>query len=219
MKIEGEYLFNGPRQEVWALVRDPEVLATALPGTQSLTQVSENEYRGEMNVRVGPVTGAFAGRLLVSDELDPALSPVSGRDPESFTLTVEGKGAAGFASGVGHVRLAEQEDGTTLMTYEGEIQIGGKLASVGQRLLDTASKSLIRQGLEALDQALQARMEAKATGVQVEYTPPSEAQLAQGVAKDVMAELLPPPRTLGAIALVALLALLLGYWLGRRRAG
>lgn len=209
MKIEGEYLFNGPRLEVWELVRDPEVLATALPGTQSLEKVSENEYVGEMHVRVGPVAGTFAGKLLVSDEVLP----------ESFTLSVDGKGAAGFANGLGHVQLSEPEDGKTLMRYEGEIQIGGKLASVGQRLLDTASKSLIRQGLEAMDLALQARMTAKAEGVEVEYTPPSETQLARGVARDVLAEILPSPQTLGVMALVALIALLLGYWLGRRSAG
>jgi uncharacterized protein len=209
MKLEGEYLFNGPRQEVWSLVRDPEVLATCLPGTQSLEKVSDNEYVGEMNVRVGPVAGAFAGKLLVSDEVHP----------ESLTLTVEGKGAPGFANGVGHVRLAEQEGGTTLMQYDGEMQIGGKLASVGQRLLDTASKSLIRQGLEALDAALQARLAAQATGAEVEYTPPSEAQFARGVARDVMAEVMPPPRTLGLMALAAVLGLIVGYLLGRRGAG
>jgi carbon monoxide dehydrogenase subunit G len=208
MKIEGEYLFNGPRPEVWALVRDPAVLATALPGTQSLEKVSENEYMGEMHVRVGPVAGAFAGKLLVSDEVFP----------ESFTLSVEGKGAPGFASGVGRVQLTEQEDGQTLMRYQGEMQIGGKLASVGQRLLDTASKSLIRQGLEAMDLALQARMQAKVEGVEVEYTPPTEAQFARGVARDVAAAMLPPPRTLAIMALVAAIALLLGYWLGRRSA-
>jgi carbon monoxide dehydrogenase subunit G len=206
MKIEGEYLFNGPRPDVWALVRDPEVLATALPGTQSLEKVSDNEYRGEMHVRIGPVAGAFAGKLLVSDEVHP----------ESFTLSVEGKGAPGFATGVGRVQLAELEDGRTLMRYQGEIQIGGKLASVGQRLIDTAGKSLIRQGLEALDLALQARLAAQATGEEVEYTPPSEAQFARGVARDMAAAMLPPPRTLGVMAFVAVIALLLGYWLGRR---
>lgn len=209
MKIEGEYLFNGPRTEVWALVRDPEVLATALPGTQSLEKISDNDYRGEMNVRVGPVAGTFAGKLLVSDEVYP----------ESFTLSVEGKGAPGFANGVGHVRLAEQEGGATLMLYEGEIQIGGKLAGAGQRLLDTASRSLIRQGLEALDLALQARLTAQATGLEVEYTPPTEAQFARGVARDVAAAMVPPPRTIGVMALVAVIALLVGYWLGRRSAG
>ncbi len=67
MKIEGEYLFNGSREDVWEIVRDPQVLATALPGTKSLDKVGENEYAGEMNVRVGPVAGLFSGRLIVSN--------------------------------------------------------------------------------------------------------------------------------------------------------
>jgi len=212
MKLEGEYIFNGPREEVWGLVRDPEVLSTALPGTQSLNKVSESEYEGMMHVRVGPVAGVFAGRILISDEVPP----------ESLTLTVEGKGTPGFATGTGHIQLFAQEDGTTLMKYEGEMQIGGKLASVGQRLLDTASKSMIRQGLEALNLALQARIEAKAAGTEVEYTPPTEAQFAAAVAKDMareMARAMPPPQTMGILAIVAAVALLIGFWLGRRSRG
>jgi carbon monoxide dehydrogenase subunit G len=206
MHIEGEYTFAGPREEVWDLVRDPQVLATALPGTQNLEQVSENEYEGAMHVRVGPVAGAFSGRIVVSDEVPP----------ESCTLTVDGRGAPGFASGTGHIQLIEQEDDTTLMKYEGEMQIGGKLASVGQRLLDTASKSMIRQGLESLNQALLARMEAEATGEEVEYQPPSEAKFAAAVAKDMAGEMLSQPQTLWAIvALVAAVAMVVGFLLGR----
>ncbi len=179
MKLQGEYVFNGPREEVWELVRDPEVLATALPGTKSLNQVSENEYEGEMNVRVGPVAGAFSGRVAVSDEVPP----------ESYTLTVNGRGKPGFAKGTGHVQLIDQGDGTTLMKYEGEVQIGGRIASVGQRLIDTASKSMIRQGLEALNKALEARVAAKSEGKEnVEYDAPSEAQFAAAVAKDMAGE-------------------------------
>jgi carbon monoxide dehydrogenase subunit G len=206
MKIEGEYIFSGPREEVWDLVRDPEVLATALPGTQNLEQISESEYEGAMHVRVGPVSGAFAGRIVVSGEVPP----------ESCTLTVDGRGAPGFASGTGHIHLHEQEDGTTFMVYEGEMQIGGKLASVGQRLLDTASKSMIRQGLEALNQALLARIEAKAEGKEVEYQPPSEADFAMAVAKDMAGEMLSRPETLWAVAaIIAAIALIVGFLLGR----
>ena len=91
MKLEGEYLFNGPRDDVWKLIRDPDVLATALPGTQSLTRLSDTEFEGAMNLHIGPVTGVFSGKVLVSDEVPP----------ESLTLTAEGKGSQGFGKGVG----------------------------------------------------------------------------------------------------------------------
>ena len=206
MKVAGEYVFNGPREEVWELVRDPEVLATALPGAQSLNQVSENEYEGEMHVRVGPVAGVFSGRVVISDEVQP----------ESYTLTVEGKGGPGFAKGTGHVQLVDQGDGTTLMKYEGEVQIGGKIASVGQRLLDTASKSMIRQGLEALNKALEARV-AKSEGQgEVEYKPPSEAEFAAAVAKDMAGEMLSSSRMIWiAVAVVIVIVIVAVIWISR----
>jgi carbon monoxide dehydrogenase subunit G len=206
MRIEGEYTFDGPRDQVWELVRDPEVLATCLPGTQRLEQVSETEYEGQMHVRIGPVSGLFAGRIVVSDEVPP----------EGCTLSVEGRGAPGFAKGTGRIQLIEQDDGTTRMQYEGDMQIGGRLASVGQRLIDTASKSMIRQGLESLNSALQAHVEAEVTGEEVAYTPPSEARFAQAVAKDMFREMLPPPQTLGLILALIAASLLIGMWLGRR---
>lgn len=208
MKLEGEYVFNGPREEVWELVRDPNVLSSALPGTQSLNRVSDNEYEGEMNVRIGPVTGVFSGRIVVSDEVPP----------ESYTLTVDGKGAPGFVKGTGHVQLIDQGDGTTLMKYEGDVQIGGKLASVGQRMLDTVSKSMTRQGLETLNKALQAQKTAEAEGREVEYTPPSETEFAVAVAKDLAGEIFSPEyRTVWVVVAVAILSMTIGYLLGRRK--
>ena len=204
MKVAGEYVFNGPREQVWELVRDPEVLATALPGTQSLNQVSENEYEGEMHVRVGPVVGVFSGRVVASNEVPP----------ESYTLTVEGKGAPGFAKGTGHVQLIDQGDGTTLMKYEGEVQIGGKVASVGQRLLDTASKSMLRQGLEALNRALEARLAAQSEGREVECKPPSEAEFAAAVAKDMAGEVLSSWRMMWiAVAVIVVIVIVAMIWL------
>jgi len=176
MKIDGEHIFPGPRAKVWEMIRDPEALAKALPGTETLTKLSENEYEGTMNVRIGPVAGTFSGKVLISDEVSP----------ESCTLSAEGKGAQGFAKGVGRIHLTDGGDGTTLMTYEGEVQIGGKLASVGQRSIDSVSKSMIRQGLLALNQALEARMAAEAEGKEeAKYTPPTEVEFAAAVAKDV----------------------------------
>jgi carbon monoxide dehydrogenase subunit G len=207
MKLEGSYVFDGPREQVWNIVRDPEVLATALPGTQSLEQVSENEYAGKMHVRVGPVSGLFSGKLVVSDEIPP----------ESYTLSVDGRGAPGFAKGTGHVRLLEQEGERTLMEYDGEMQVGGKIASVGQRLIDTASRSMIGQGLDSLNNALQTQMRAEAEGVELEYVPPSEAEFAAAVAKDVAREMLPPAQRVAAIAVFVVVLLVLALLLGRRR--
>lgn len=210
MKLEGEYVFSGPREAVWELVRDPEVLSTALPGTQSLNKVSENEYEGEMNVRVGPVAGIFSGRIVVSDEVPP----------ESYTLMVDGKGGPGFARGTGHVQLIDQGGATTLMKYEGELQVGGKLAGVGQRMLDTVSKSMTRQGLEALNQALQARMVAKSEGREVEYKPPSEAEFAAAVAKDVAGDIFRPTRILWiAIIIILIVVIAAVIWFGAGGAG
>ena len=154
MKIEGEYVFDGPRAEVWKMLRDPEVLVMALPGTKELKQTGDNEYQGEIQVRVGPISGTFGGKLTLSNE----------RPPESLTLTVEGTGKIGFAKGAGDVTLLSRGEMATWLRYAGEVQIGGRVASVGQRLLDVVSKSMIQQGLDKLNAALKERL-AKQAGM------------------------------------------------------
>ena len=205
MKLEGEYLFNGPREEVWKLVRDPDVLSTALPGTQKLNKLSDTEYEGAMHLSIGPMSGDFAGKLVVSNEVPP----------ESCTLTVEGKGGPGFVKGTGHVQLIEQPEGKTLMKYTGDLQVGGKLASTGQRMIETVTKSTIRQGLETLDKALQARVAAQAASRPVEFKPPTEAEFAGAVAKDVAGGIFSIPEVrmvlyiVPAITILIILALVL----------
>jgi carbon monoxide dehydrogenase subunit G len=228
MKLEGQYLFDGNREAVWDRIRDPQVLANALPGTQSMRQVSETEYEGKMNVRIGPVAGVFSGRVVVSDE----------HPPESATLAVEGRGAPGFVEGSGHVHLTEQGPDRTLLTYEGELQVGGKLASVGQRLMDSVSKSIIRQGLESINAmlkappALQPAPEAATpAGEPVPEAPrveprpePSQVQFAATVARDVARDyaedLLSGENQRAILAIVAtLLGVVVGFWLGRLSSG
>jgi carbon monoxide dehydrogenase subunit G len=144
MRLEGEYTFDGPQEKVWEILQDPDTLAKALPGTKRLEMVGEHEYEGEMQIRIGPVAGIFGGKLTVSNEVPP----------QSLTLTVEGTGKVGFLKGFGDVELIDQGDNTTLMKYSGEVQIGGRVASVGQRLFDTVSKSMIKQGLDKLNESL-----------------------------------------------------------------
>ncbi len=177
MKIEGTHVFNGPRKDVWDMFYDPNVLASALPGAQKMEMVNENEYKFDMNVRVGPVSGAFSGEMQLENVVEP----------ESLTLKGGGKGAPGFLNGIGNVKFKEQEDNTTLMEYEGEVNIGGALASVGQRMIDSVAKSMIRTGFETLDKALAARLAAKETGSEVvDFKAPTEAQFAKEVAKDMV---------------------------------
>jgi carbon monoxide dehydrogenase subunit G len=151
MKIEGEHVFKGPREEVWEMFYDPEILASALPGTQSLNQINKNEYEGTITIRIGPVSGSFAGNLKITNE----------NPPESCTLAVDGKGAPGFLNGSGNVHLTDLGDGTTLMKYDGDVTVGGTLASVGQRMIDSVSKIMIKTGFGMLDKALEKKHGSK----------------------------------------------------------
>lgn len=147
MKLKGEYTFDGTREDVWKILRDPDMLVLALPGAKSMKQVSENEYEGELQIHIGSIVGTFGGKLKLSNEVPP----------ESITLTVQGNGKIGFVKGTGDVILINQSDVKTLMQYSGELQIGGRVASVGQRLFDVVSKSIIEHGLHKLNGSLQER--------------------------------------------------------------
>lgn len=147
MHIEGSYTFQAPREAVWDAIMDPAIMGAALPGGEKLERVSETEYVGVMDVRVGPVQGKFQGKI----ELTEA------NRPESCTMKVDGRGTPGFLAGAGSWQLAADGD-ATVMTYAGGVDVGGKIANVGQRLMDSSARSLLRQGLESLDAQIQARL-------------------------------------------------------------
>ena len=183
MKIEGSYPFAAPRDVLWPMLLDPQVLANIMPGCEKLETVGENQYEGILKIKVGPVQGKFQGNI--------ALSDIS--SPESYTITVDGKGAPGFVKGNGSLRLEADGEMTTLH-YSGDAQVGGRLASVGQRLLDTSANAIIRQSLEGLGQQVQARMMADASselGQAEAPTPPTQTEFAAGVAKNLIEEYLP----------------------------
>ena len=205
MKVEGDHLFNGSRQQVWDLFRDTEVMAAALPGTEKMEFVGDNTYEAVMNVRVGPVSGVFSGKLVISNE----------SHPESYTMTVDGRGKPGFLKGFGDIILIDEGDSGTLMKYAGEVQIGGKLAGVGQRLIDTVSKSIINQAFETLDRVLAERSAAKVEDREVEYQGASEKDYAAAIAKDMVGGFLSAPWVkwlIGVIILVIIgLILFISY--------
>jgi carbon monoxide dehydrogenase subunit G len=144
MELQGTHQFKAPLSDVWAALLDPTVLAKALPGGDQLEQVGENDYKAAMNVRVGPVQGRFEGKVTLSDVVQF----------ESYRMKVSGTGSAGFLNGEGSLALQANDEGT-LLTYNGDVQIGGRIAAVGQRLVDSTAKSIIRQGLKTLDDQLQ----------------------------------------------------------------
>ena len=197
MKVEGEHQFNGTPQQVWDLFRDTDVMASALPGTQKMEFLGDNKYEAAMNVRVGPVSGEFSGQLIISNE----------NHPHSYTMTVEGRGKPGFLIGTGDVSLEDQGELGTLMTYVGEVQIGGKLAAVGQRLIDTVSKSIISQAFETLDQVLSERVSAESEGREAVYEEASESDYAAAVAKDMVGGIFSSPWMKWAIGIVIIVVI------------
>jgi carbon monoxide dehydrogenase subunit G len=153
--LEGTFTFAGPRETVWELLHDPDVLVKALPGAKRLVRAGEDRYEGVMQVGVGPVTAAeFAITVSLRDKVAP----------QRYAMEVDSKGAVGFGRGGARVELEALADGGTLMKYTAELQVGGKIASLGQRLLDQVAKLMTRQGLEALNQELRARLAGRGAG-------------------------------------------------------
>ncbi len=148
MIVDGTYELPGPPDRVWDLLMDPEVLAKAMPGTRSLVRTEPERYEGKMAVGVGPITAAEFDLVILLADL---------RRPESYSMQIDGKGRFGFTRGTATVELAPEGD-HTVMRYRADLQVGGKIAGLGQRLLDSVSKMLTRQGLEALQRELAARL-------------------------------------------------------------
>ena len=132
MTMSGDVQLPATREAVWAKLNDPNVLKACIPGCEELDKTDETNFRAVAKMKVGPVSARFRGKVTLSD-LDP---------PNGYKITGEGEGGvAGFAKGGATVGLAEK-DGGTLLTYNVEAQIGGKLAQLGQRLINGAAKKL-----------------------------------------------------------------------------
>ena len=132
MRFSGERRVQTPVEQVWEALHDSDVLRAAIPGCEELEKTEDNGFRATAKMKVGPVSARFKGKVNLSD-LDP---------PNGYKISGEGEGGvAGFAKGGATVALAEK-DGGTLLSYNVEAQIGGKLAQLGQRLINGAAKKL-----------------------------------------------------------------------------
>ena len=132
MELTGEYKIPAPRDKVWAALNDADVLQRSMPGAESVEQTSDDTFDAVVKAKVGPVSAKFKGKVKLTN-IDA---------PNGYTISGEGTGgAAGFGKGSADVSLTETEDGGTLLTYKGTASVGGKLAQIGQRFIDsTAAK-------------------------------------------------------------------------------
>jgi carbon monoxide dehydrogenase subunit G len=149
--MEGSVELAAPRLLVWAELNNPERLKACIPGCEQLEMTSENEFRAIAKMKIGPVSARFKGRVMLGD-FDP---------PNSYSISGAGEGGiAGFAKGVATVRLQES-DGKTRLSYKVDVQIGGKLAQLGQRLINGATKKLADEFFMKFAKALQEIAESK----------------------------------------------------------
>ena len=146
MKVSGTYKFEAPQSRVWEFLIDPEKLQKCIPGAGKLETVGPNEYTGEIDVGIAAVKGQYKGRVKLED-----LQP-----PKHYRIVVDGKGKQGFIKGTGTLDLESFGANETLLKYEGDAQIGGPLASVGQRMIDGAAKTMLNQFFVAMEAEVKA---------------------------------------------------------------
>ena len=152
MKLEGDHTINAPRARVYGSLVDPEILQQCIPGCESLERTATDSYAMTIRAGVGPIKGLFNGAVHMEDL----------REPEHYRLVVDGKGTTGFLKGSGDFDLSEEGE-TTLIKYSGEVQVGGMIASVGQRMLLSAARMMASQFFSALEkQTVKRENQAKA---------------------------------------------------------
>ena len=218
MEMTGEFRIPAPRQRVWEGLNDPEILKSSIPGCQTIEKVSDTEFTAKVLAQVGPVKANFAGKVTLSD-LDP---------PQSYTIAGEGSGGvAGFAKGSAKVNLAE--DGVaTLLHYAVQAHVGGKLAQIGSRLIDSVARRMAENFFTRFVAAVAPEAAATATAAAEIKAVPSGPVAAEPSAPVASVEAQPNgaapmekkdvrlPPVLWVTGLAAIVGALLYFFTGRR---
>ena len=148
MKIEGSLTVAGTPEKLWDLLQDPEFLKEIMPGCKELKQTEEDHFTGIIEAKVGAISSRYTTKFSIYDK----------NRPNSYRLKIEGNGKGGFVNADTQVVLEANQDGT-VMKYDGEVNIGGTIARIGQRLIDAASKMLIGKGIKNLTEKLEERLQ------------------------------------------------------------
>lgn len=147
MEMEGSRALAITQAQAWEALNNPEVLKASIPGCDKVEATGENRYAVGVAVKVGPLAARFAGKIVLADV----------HPPESYTLSFDGQGgAAGFGKGQAKVKLTPQGTGCEL-NYSATAQVGGKMAQVGQRLIDSVARSMAEDFFKRFDQEMQRR--------------------------------------------------------------
>ena len=198
MKVSGEYTFDAPRDLVWDALFDPEILASVMPGCEKLELVDENVYEGVLKIKVGPVQGKFNAKVTLSDI----------QTPDSYLMEVDGRGAPGFVKANAKVSL-EGDNERSVLKYDSDAKVGGRIATVGQRLLDSSAKAITKQSLDGLAKVIESRAAAEDGEEAAPIEAPSQAEFAANVAKEVAKDMVPKPVLYGGLAAIVALILYL----------
>lgn len=196
MKMTGEQRIAAPPARVWEALNDPEILRQSIPGCQALEKEDDEHLRATVQIKIGPIGARFNGRVMLSD-LDP---------PNGYTLTGEGQGGTvGSAKGEAKVRLSDDAGGT-LLSYDVDAQVGGRLAQLGGPIIDSTAKRLAGQFFARFGEIVGAPAPAAAAPV----SQAAEEQVAPAAV--AAASAVPAPRP--ALSMAWLLALAVGALIG-----
>lgn len=149
MDISGSYTFNAPVDRVWALLMDPAVISTCIPGCDALEPDGDQRFRARLTVALAAIAGTYEGTVTLSDLVPGA----------SYKLTAAGQGKPGFISGTSLVSL-RPDGATTIVDVSGTVRIGGAIARVGQRLVGSISKLMMDRFFGCLQAQVESRVEA-----------------------------------------------------------
>jgi hypothetical protein len=137
--IEGQTRFDAEPARVWSALLDPAIIAQCVPGCEELTETEPDRFTARLKVGVGPVSGRYEGTLRITEK----------EPPSRYAMTFEGQGGVGFVRGAGSATL-RADAGSTLVAYRCDVEVGGALAAVGQRMLEGASRFLVNQMFDKL---------------------------------------------------------------------
>jgi carbon monoxide dehydrogenase subunit G len=143
MKMHGTYTLPAPIDQVWVFLMDPEAIAKVMPGCEQLEEIGPDTYRATLKLGIAAVKGTYAGSVQLLDKTPPT----------SYRMLIDGSGTPGFVKGEAAVALTGQDE-QTVLTYTADIQVGGLIANVGQRMIGGVAKLIVNQSLKKLGEEL-----------------------------------------------------------------